>query len=113
MNRLPCVCFAALTLTTAVAPSGAAQPPVLRKGVSVELPVTRNAVRMADADREDSVILAVTRDGKVFYGITPTDPTLLGKRVAPQTKLYLKGDLLHNRLALRNRLPIEGEMLTG
>jgi hypothetical protein len=37
-----------------------AQTPVLRKGVSVQMPVTTNAVMMPDADLADSLIVAVS-----------------------------------------------------
>ena len=47
--------------------------PMLSKGVSVDLVMTNNPVAMADADREDAVLMAVTRDGKIFMGSTPVD----------------------------------------
>jgi len=40
--------------------------PMLQKGQSVELARTRNPVDMKEADRDDAVLVAVTRDGK-FY----------------------------------------------
>ena len=40
--------------------------PMLQKGVSVELAKTKNPIDMTEADKEDSVLVAVTRDGK-FY----------------------------------------------
>ncbi len=42
--------------------------PMLQKGVSVELSKTRNPVNMTEADRDDAVLVAVTRDGKFFLG---------------------------------------------
>jgi biopolymer transport protein ExbD len=42
--------------------------PMLQKGVSVELSRTRNPVDMKEADRDDAVLVAVTRDGKFFLG---------------------------------------------
>ena len=42
--------------------------PMLSKGVSVDLVRTRNHVAMDEADREDAILIAVTRDGKVFLG---------------------------------------------
>ena len=47
--------------------------PMLSKGVSVDLVMTNNPVAMADADREDAVLMAVTRDGKIFLGSSPVD----------------------------------------
>jgi biopolymer transport protein ExbD/biopolymer transport protein TolR len=42
--------------------------PMLQKGVSVDLARAVNPHNMEDADREDAVIVAITRDGKVFLG---------------------------------------------
>ena len=42
--------------------------PMLQKGVSVEMSRTRNPVDMQEADRDDAVLVAVTRDGKFFLG---------------------------------------------
>jgi len=42
--------------------------PMLQKGVSVELANTANPIDMKEADREDSVMVAVTRDGKFYLG---------------------------------------------
>jgi biopolymer transport protein ExbD len=40
--------------------------PMLQKGQSVDLARTRNPVDMKEADRDDAVLVAITRDGK-FY----------------------------------------------
>jgi len=45
--------------------------PMLQKGVSVDMARVNNPRPMADADKEDAVVLAVTRDGKIFMGSTP------------------------------------------
>ena len=42
--------------------------PMLQKGQSVELARTRNPVDMKEADRDDSIIIAITRDGKFYLG---------------------------------------------
>ena len=42
--------------------------PMLSKGVSVDMVRTRNPIAMDDADKEDSVLVAVTRDGQAFLG---------------------------------------------
>ena len=52
--------------------------PMLQKGVSVDLVRTQNPRNMPDADREDAVVVAVTRDGKIFLG---SDQTQLGDLV--------------------------------
>jgi biopolymer transport protein ExbD/biopolymer transport protein TolR len=40
--------------------------PMLQKGQSVDLARTRNPVDMKEADRDDAVLVAVTRDGKFW-----------------------------------------------
>jgi len=40
--------------------------PMLQKGVSVTLAKTDSPVKMPEADKEDSLIVAVMRDGKIY-----------------------------------------------
>jgi len=40
--------------------------PMLSKGQTVNMVKTRNPIKMQEADREDAILLAITRDGKVF-----------------------------------------------
>ena len=50
--------------------------PMLSKGVSVDLVKTINPIAMQNADKEDAVLVAVTRNGDVFLGsgkIPPAD----------------------------------------
>jgi biopolymer transport protein ExbD/biopolymer transport protein TolR len=42
--------------------------PMLQKGVSVELARTDNPQQMPDADKEDSLLVAVMRDGTIYFG---------------------------------------------
>ena len=42
--------------------------PMLNNKVNVDLPIAVNAVVMEDANKEDSTVVAVTRDGKTFLG---------------------------------------------
>lgn len=48
--------------------------PMLQKGMSVDLVPTHNPRMMADADKEDAVLLAVTRDGRIFLGTERIEP---------------------------------------
>ncbi len=72
--------------------------PMLSKGVSVDLVMTRNPVAMGEADKEDAVLIAVTRDGRVFLGTTPTEPAELPQKVRDllaaqlDKTAYLKAD---------------------
>jgi biopolymer transport protein ExbD len=40
--------------------------PMLSKGVAVNMVKTRNDIKMQEADKEDAILIAITRDGKVF-----------------------------------------------
>ena len=41
--------------------------PMLQKGVNVEMAKTNNPIAMEDADKEDAVLIAIQRDGKVYF----------------------------------------------
>ena len=41
--------------------------PMLQKGVTVNLAQATNPIQMPDADREDALIVAVMRDGKIYF----------------------------------------------
>jgi biopolymer transport protein ExbD/biopolymer transport protein TolR len=57
--------------------------PLLQHGQAVDLVRTKNPRAMQDADKEDAVLIAVTRDGKVFLspGNTLTTPADLPQKV--------------------------------
>jgi biopolymer transport protein ExbD len=42
--------------------------PLLQKGVSVDLAKTKNPREMREADRDDAIVVAVTRDAKIYIG---------------------------------------------
>ena len=63
--------------------------PMLSKGVPVEKVRTNNPLSMKAADRDDSIIVSVTRDGRTFLETTATAPDQLPGKVR---------DLLTNRL---------------
>ena len=55
--------------------------PLLQHKVEITLARVDNATLMPDADKEDAVIVAITRDGGVFLGQNKVDPTQLGSLV--------------------------------
>ena len=42
--------------------------PMLQKGVSVDLAKANNPIPMPDADREDALLVAINKEGKIFFG---------------------------------------------
>jgi biopolymer transport protein ExbD/biopolymer transport protein TolR len=55
--------------------------PMLQKGVSVDLAKVNNPRQMPDADKEDALVVAVMRDGKVYFGNDVTPPDQLTSKV--------------------------------
>ena len=53
----------------------------LQKGISVELPVTSNAVPVPKADQEGSLIVTVTHHGNVYLGVSPISTRKLAERI--------------------------------
>jgi biopolymer transport protein ExbD len=101
MHYLLEVCLVGLTLIASFTPAVVAQAyshPPLRKGISVELPVTSNAVPVPDADREDAFIVTVTDTGSVYLAIGLTTPAALAEKLRGGLsnrigkKVYIKAD---------------------
>ncbi len=55
--------------------------PMLQNKVAIDLATVENAVAMPDADKDDAIVVAVTRDGGVFLGQDKVDPSQLGSLV--------------------------------
>jgi biopolymer transport protein TolR len=55
--------------------------PMLQKGTIVEMAKTNNPVQMPDADKEDALIVAVQRDGKIFFDAQMVSPEELTQKV--------------------------------
>ncbi|MBZ5599093.1 MAG: biopolymer transporter ExbD [Acidobacteriia bacterium] len=64
--------------------------PMLQKGVSVDLAKVNNPTPMQDADKEDALVIAVMRDGKVYFGNDQIAPDQLTGKI--KDKLANKGD---------------------
>jgi biopolymer transport protein ExbD/biopolymer transport protein TolR len=56
--------------------------PMLMNKVQIEMAQVDNAVSMPDADKDDAIVVAITRDGGVFLGRDKVDPSNLGELVS-------------------------------
>ena len=56
--------------------------PMLQNKVQIDLAKVENSVAMPDADKDNAIVVAVTRDGSVFLGQNKIDPSELGAKVA-------------------------------
>jgi biopolymer transport protein ExbD/biopolymer transport protein TolR len=72
--------------------------PMLNNKVNVDLPTATAAIVMENANKEDSVMVAVTRDGKIFLGGDQIQVDAMGATIAskleknPEKKVYLRAD---------------------
>ena len=55
--------------------------PMLQNKVQIDMAKVDNAVAMPDADKDDAIVVAVTRDGGIFLGQNRVDPSQLGALV--------------------------------
>jgi biopolymer transport protein ExbD/biopolymer transport protein TolR len=73
--------------------------PMLQKGISVDMAQVNNPEQMPDADKEDALLVSITRDGKVYFGSEQMAvDNLTGKvkdRLAnkPDKRVYVKADM--------------------
>jgi biopolymer transport protein ExbD/biopolymer transport protein TolR len=72
--------------------------PMLQKGVSVDMAKSVNPRSMPDADKEAAVMVAITRDGRVYLGSDQLTMDDLGKNVRDKIAnrvdktVYIKSD---------------------
>ena len=76
--------------------------PMLNNKVNVDLPVAATAVVMENANKEDAVIVAVTRDGKTFLGSDQVTANDLGGKISAKLEnklnkeVYMRADTRAN-----------------
>jgi biopolymer transport protein ExbD len=76
--------------------------PMVQNKVNVDLAKSIDASPMPDADHEDAVVVAVTRDGKVYLGANQTSSGDLGPRITDMLQnktnkeVFLRADARSN-----------------
>ncbi len=76
--------------------------PMLNNKVNVDLPKADSAKVMEDANKEDAVVVAVTREGKTFLGADQVTLDDIGSKVAAKLEkktskeVYLRADIRAN-----------------
>jgi biopolymer transport protein ExbD len=72
--------------------------PMLQKGVSVDMAKVNSPSPMPDADKEDALLIAVMRDGKIFFGTDRVEPDQLTLKVKDRLankadkRVFIKAD---------------------
>ena len=84
--------------------------PMLQNKVAVDMAKVDNATNMPDADKEDAIVVAVTRDGGVFLGQNKTSLDQLGVQVSekladkPGKTIYIRADARAQYLAVEDAI---------
>ena len=85
--------------------------PMLQNKVVIDMVAVVNPVAMPDADKEDAIVVAITRDGGVFLGQNKTSIDVLGNQVRekladnPANKtIYVRADARAEYLAVENAI---------
>ena len=55
--------------------------PMLQNKVQIDMAQVVNTQNMPDADKDDAIVVAVTRDGRIFLGQNLVDPSQLGSLI--------------------------------
>ncbi|MDR3751827.1 MAG: biopolymer transporter ExbD [Terracidiphilus sp.] len=72
--------------------------PMLQNKVAIDMAQVDNAVAMPDADKEDAIVVAITRDGGVFLGQDKVATSELGRMVTeklsdkPGKTIFIRAD---------------------
>jgi biopolymer transport protein TolR len=72
--------------------------PMLQKDVTVDLAKVNNPEQMTDADKEDALVVAITRDGGVFLGKDRIPPDQLTNKIKDRIasrvdkRVYVRSD---------------------
>ena len=73
--------------------------PMLQKGISVDMAPVNNPEQMPDADKEDALLVSITRDGKVYFGSEQMAVDNLTSKVKDRLankqdkRVYVKADM--------------------
>ena len=107
MKCLLSVCL--VTLLATVIHYGRAQNPPMRQGVSVEMATTKNAAAMPEADKADAWIVAITADGRLYFGVkaVTSDQLFEEMEATPRkrdAKLFVKADARSTFASLKSAL---------
>ena len=85
--------------------------PMLQNKVVIDMVAVVNPVPMPDADKEDAIVVAITRDGSVYLGQNHTSLDVLGNQVRekladnPATKtIYVRADARAEYVAVENAI---------
>jgi biopolymer transport protein TolR len=84
--------------------------PMLQNKVAIDMAKVENTKNMPDADKEDAIVVAITRDGGVFLGQNKTSLDQLGVQVreklanTPGKTIFVRADARAQYLAVEDAI---------
>jgi biopolymer transport protein TolR len=84
--------------------------PMLQNKVNIDLAKTDNPISMPDADKEDAIVVAVTRSGDLYLGQNKISPAELGSKVRdqltdkPGKQIFVRADARAKFLDVENAI---------
>jgi biopolymer transport protein ExbD/biopolymer transport protein TolR len=85
--------------------------PMLQNKVVIDMAAVVNPVAMPDADKEDAIVVAITKSGDVFLGQNKTSLDVLGNQIrekmadSPGTKtIFIRADARAEYLQVENAI---------
>jgi len=84
--------------------------PMLQNKVTIDLAKTDNPTSMPDADKEDAIVVAVTRNGDIYLGQDKVAPAELGGKVRdrltdkPGKEIFVRADARAKFLDVENAI---------
>ena len=84
--------------------------PMLQNKVNIDLAKTDNPTTMPDADKEDAIVVAVTRSGDFYLGQDKVAPSELGNKVRdkltdkPGKQIFVRADARAKFLDVENAI---------
>jgi biopolymer transport protein ExbD/biopolymer transport protein TolR len=85
--------------------------PMLQNKVNIDLAKTDTPAPMPDANKEDSIVVAITRSGDLYLGQDKVAPTELGNKVRdkladkpPGTQIFVRADARARFLDVENAI---------
>jgi biopolymer transport protein ExbD/biopolymer transport protein TolR len=84
--------------------------PMLQNKVAIDMAKVDNPIGMPDADKDDAIVVAITRDGDVFLGQNKVATSELGAMVRdklsdkPGKTIFIRADARAQYLAVENAI---------
>jgi len=89
--------MAVALLATVIFAAAMSTAQTMQRGISVQLAPTSSAVPVPDADKQGALIITVTENGALYFGVDPVSADALAEQIKVRVSrraqsLYIKAD---------------------